>query len=69
MVKFIRFMDRIVLFPLLTHKILIISMIIHIFRKIIELASSEIPIYISGNSVKMGIFAGLLLRLCDFLPI
>jgi len=54
MVKFVNFIDKSVLFPLLTHKILIISMEIDIFRKIIELASAEIPIYISGISVKMG---------------
>jgi len=54
MIKFVGFIDRIVLFSLLTHKILIISMEIDIFRKIIELTSSEIPIYISGICVKMG---------------
>jgi len=38
-------------FPqLLTHKIPIISVKIHIFGKFIELASTEIPIYITENS-------------------
>jgi len=39
------------------------------FRKFIELITAKFPIYTTGTEVNAGVFAGLKLRLCNFLPI
>jgi len=53
-------------FQLLTNKIPIISTATHIFRKIIEPASTNIPIYIAGIGINYSIFCRLELKVVQF---